>query len=120
MTTDLGPAAYTTRLRAALDALGDALAAPAVESLTAAEASLAAVLAEFSQLSLNTIPDGARAGLLAEVSAARRALARARRLGEALSSVVHATLEAQGRFTGYDRRGDEPVHAPAGAFGARG
>jgi hypothetical protein len=109
-------------LRAALQALGDALVAPAPDRMTAAEAALAAAVAELTppDFSPQSLPPDARTALLDEALAAKRALARCRRLGESLDAFVSASLSAQGLVSGYDRHGDEAVQAPAGAFGVRG
>ncbi len=122
MTTPLGPAARVTALRTALQAVGDALVAPAVAPLTAAEAALAAAVAEFSprQSDIEALSPADRAALLDEARAARAALDRCRRLGASLSAVVTASLAAQGRGAGYGPRGEAPVQAPAGVLGVRG
>lgn len=122
MTTPLGPAARVQTLRAALEALGDALVAPASDRMTAAEARLAAAVADLTlpDFSPQSISQDARAALLDEALAAKNALGRCRRLGESLNAFVSASLSAQGLVSGYDRHGDEAVQAPAGAFGVRG
>jgi hypothetical protein len=109
-------------VRAALQALGDALVAPAPDRMTAAEAALAAAVADLTlpDSSLQALPPDARTALLDEALAARAALGRCRRLGESLNAFVSASLTAQGLVSGYDRRGDEAIQAPAGAFGVRG
>lgn len=122
MTTPLGPAARVQTLRAALQALGDALVAPTPDRMTAAEATLAAAVADLTlpDFSPESLSQEARTTLLDEVLAAKRALGRCRRLGESLSAFVSASLSAQGLVSGYDRHGDEAVRTPAGAFGVRG
>jgi hypothetical protein len=109
-------------LRAALQALGDALVAPASDRMTAAEATLAAAVAELtlSDSSLDSLSQDARMALLDEALAAKSALGRCRRLGESLNAFVSASLTAQGLVSGYDRHGGEAVQTPAGAFGVRG
>lgn len=122
MTTPLGPAARVQALRAALDSLGDALVAPAASSLMAAEAGLATAVAGFppEHLAVDSLTPAARAALLADLHAAKAALERCRRLGDSLTAVAAASLDAHGLVAGYDRRGDESVQAPAGGFGVRG
>jgi hypothetical protein len=108
-------------LRAALAAVGDALADAALDRLVTAEAALASAVA---QLPVSTSAPGTpeqRARLAEEALAVRAALARCRRLGSSLGLVVHATLAAQGRVGAYDRQGGEAVQPPVhGAIGVRG
>jgi hypothetical protein len=120
MRIDPGPAGRLGRLRLALQAVGDALARPALDQLIAAEAALAAAVADLPPFALDGLTPEARVHLLEDIAASRAALARCRRLGGTLGAVVQATLAVQGRDGGYDRLGGERVAAPAGGFGARG
>jgi hypothetical protein len=108
-------------LRAALAALGDALAGASLAQLTAGEAALAAAVARLPQLVPADAPAEDRAALRDEALAVGAALARCRRLGLSLGHVAHATLAAQGRVGAYDRLGGEALQPPAqSGFGVRG
>lgn len=122
MTTPQGPAARVAALRTALQTLGDALAAPAVAPLAAAESALAAAIAGLTPLTIHadSLPSAARAALLDDLQASRAALARARRLGDSLNAFASASLHDHGLVSGYDCRGDEAVRPPSGHFGVRG
>jgi hypothetical protein len=122
VTTPQGLAARVLALRTALQHLGDALASPAVEPLTSAEAALATAVADLSSrtLGIEQLPAADRAALRDELLAARGSLARCRRLGDSLSAFVHASLQAQGLVGGYDRRGEEALQVRATHFGVRG
>jgi hypothetical protein len=125
MTTTHGPAvSLLDDLRLALEALGDALARgaaadllPIEERLTAAVERLPALLTAAGHAVDRPIE---RARIAEQAAAVAAALRRCRRLGGALTDVVHASLEAQGRTLGYGREGGERVDARLGALDARG
>jgi hypothetical protein len=85
-------------LREALDALADALASGRLEPLleldTRLERTLVRLRAQQPQ------PAGA-ADVRADLVAARRALARCRRLGDGLSAFIHDSLTPRGTGAGY-------------------
>ena len=120
VTTDSGPAATLSKLNLALQALGDALAVPALEPMVRAEVDLAAAVELLRQLPATPPPAQSYAAVRAEIARVGAALERCRRLGSSLDFVVHAALAAQGREPSYAKEGTGTVDAPSGAFEARG
>lgn len=99
------------RLRASLESVAGALAVPDVAALLAAEAGLAAALADLG--SVRRVEPADRVAIAAELTHARAALARCRVLGASASDVATLALSAQGKAAGYDRAG---VTASRGAL----
>jgi len=93
----------TLRLRASLDLVAGALAWPDATALLAAEAGLAAALADLG--SVRSVDPSDRTAIVAELIQARAALARCRVLGASASDAATLSLAAQGRAAGYDRAG---------------
>ena len=91
------------RLRCALETVARAIVDARLDDLVSAEAELGTALA--AVCSVVEVPEADRPALLAEVRAARLALARCRSLGAAINHVADATLAAQGRQNQYDRAG---------------
>ena len=91
------------RLRASLDSVAGALALPDVTALLAAEAGLAAALADLGPVRMVDPAD--RAAIAAELVQARAALARCRILGASASDAATLALAAQGKAAGYNRAG---------------
>ena len=103
-------------LVAALDALGDALAANDLTGLLASEPRLAQASAAVTAASARAAADPA---LRHELDNARQALRRCAHLGEGLSSFVECSLFAQGRID-YARHGRPAAAAGVHALTARG
>lgn len=107
-----------TALRAALEHVGDGLAAARLDTLLDSEIALAAALA--------VLPTGRgevdleRDHILQELVKARTALTRCRRLGGALSEMVRASLGSQGRIGGYGADGSQYADQAQAALEARG
>jgi hypothetical protein len=96
------PHPTAVRLRAALQALADALAHVQLDGLLAAETAMVDVLAEVGRLSPTTEWD--RQATVRELAAARATLTRCRRLGTTMGEVVRLSLTAQGRGEAYGPR----------------
>jgi hypothetical protein len=103
VTTDQTHAALeaAVRLRSALEATAEALAAPDLSALLASEAAVETALAELPPL--DRLEPAQRASVRAELDRARGALLRCRRLGSALGDFIRVSFEAQGRGSGYGR-----------------
>jgi hypothetical protein len=102
----MGALDAAVRLGASLDEVAAALAAPDADALLAAEAGLAAVLAD-----VRDIPAGAHTDpdLAAAVSRARATLGRCRVLGASLADAADLTLAVNGNGSEYGRCG-RPAH----------
>jgi hypothetical protein len=108
------------RVRQALDATGNALAAGRLGALEASEADLAEAASSLSPHLGSTLDPSERGALREEVARTRAALRRCDRLGGSLADFVRIALVAQGRAGAYDRGGHEAFGARTGAFQARG
>ena len=104
-------------LVAALDGLGDALAANDLTGLLASEPRLAQAAAALSAASARADADPA---LRRDLDKARQALRRCAHLGEGLASFVECSLFAQGRAIDYARHGRPAAAAGVHALTARG
>lgn len=103
----------TGRLRGSLDALAEALLAPDLGRLIAAEVGLAEALNEVGRL--RTVSGADRQSLISELIAARAALERCRVLGCAMSDSASAMLQAQSRAGEYGPTGTTAaLSAPRG------
>jgi hypothetical protein len=98
------------RLRASLDAVAGALSQPDLAGLVAAEADLAAALADIG--SVRTVDRADRHALAAELILARAALSRCRVLGAVATDAAKYSLAAQGRADDYGRSGNTAAALP--------
>jgi hypothetical protein len=96
------PHPTAVRLRAALQALSDALVHVRLDGLLAAETAMVDVLAEVGRLTPATQWD--RQATVRELAAARATLTRCRRLGNTMGEMVRLSLTAQGRGEAYGPR----------------
>ena len=103
----------TARVRAALEAVAEALRVPDLGRILAAEEELSAALNALGRIS--SVDAQERAPLLQELIGSRAALTRCRTLGSSIDAITHASLVSQGRSAEYDRAGVRP--APVGAHG---
>ena len=112
-TGGIEPVAAGGRLRAALEAVADALGRADMDGLLIAEAALESALADCARVAAA----GGRtaAALRPEIDASRRALMRCRRLGASLGEFARASFEARGLAIGYD-----PARTAAAAMTGRG
>lgn len=104
------------RLRVVLEALAGSLASVQLDTLLACERDLAGVLAE---IEYGGQAGWDRAATARELSAARAALMRCRRLGATLSDLARLSLVAQGRDAAYTRQAGVRVPATAHSLEAR-
>jgi hypothetical protein len=88
-------------LRHSLEEAADALGTADLERLLVCETRIHAAL---THLASSRLPADARAPLAREISLARAALARCRRLGGALDDCARLMLSAQGLDDGYGRK----------------
>ena len=118
MSTTAQDTSLTVRgLTDVLTRLGDALAAPDLDGVLAAEP----LVEEFTRALRQAMASPAdRDLLLPELVAARLALARTARLGNTLMAVAAISAHAQGLNVGYDRGGRANRPDPAGHLEARG
>jgi hypothetical protein len=118
--SDYGRSLLTTAsgLRAALERVGDGLAASRLDHLLDSEIALAAALAVLPTERGEV--DEERDQVLQELVRARTALTRCRRLGGALSQMVRVSLGAQGKFGAYGADGRQHTGQAPGALEARG
>jgi hypothetical protein len=112
----MGALDAAVRLGASLDEVAAALAAPDAAALLAAEAGLAATLAD-----LRVPPGGAQPDpeLAAAVARARATLARCRVLGASLADVTRLTLAGSGYGSEYGPSGQPAHEAGVGLRGHR-
>ncbi len=112
-TVGIDPVVAGGRLRAALEAVADALARADIDGLLTAEQSLEVALTDCARL----VASGgtASAALRPEIDASRRALMRCRRLGASLGNFARAGLDARGLAIGYD-----PARTAAATMTGRG
>jgi len=109
-------------LRAALQSLGDALAAGRVDLVLASEPRVTSALTRLQAIQQSGIPlSNVDRGRLNEAAAgSQAALRRCQRLGASLADVVRCVLIAQGRAGAYGREGRETFELRGGALTARG
>lgn len=119
MTTSTGLADLVAVLRATLEQVADALVQADPNRLLATEPVLAGVAAGLDPAAVSRLDEPTRRRVAEEAHAALATLARCTHLGQNLTGIVTATLATQGRASGYDRLGLEPVQPPSRRFGER-
>jgi hypothetical protein len=109
-------------LRAALQGLGDALAAGRIDEVLASEPRVTGALTLLQTIHPSGIPlsDVDRGRLREAAAGSQVALRRCQRLGGSLADVVRCVLVAQGRAGTYGREGRETFESRGGALTARG
>lgn len=95
------------RVRALLDALGDALVSWRLDHIEAIEADLRAAVASLQGDALPPLDDSAKHSLINELACVANALTRCRRLGMSLSDLIRFQAYAMGETEGYDAAGEK-------------
>ena len=106
------PASAAARLRAALEAMADALAGGKLETLLNVESALIAAISALPTIRL--LDAAGRADARTDLQAAQLALVRCQRLGGSLGNFVRVTLDARGQGVGY-----EPARGAAATLSGR-
>jgi len=110
------PLDATRRLREVLQSVGDALAGAELEALLDAETALVAAI---SSLPLGAVGHASDLAALGdELTRARAALLRCRRLGNSLADVARTSAAARGARDGYGHDGHERTGAARNALEA--
>ena len=111
MTSDVGAAESTRRLREVLERTAEALATADLPGLLQSEVELAVAIGRVAPLT--SLSAAERTLVRQEIEGVQQALDRCRRLGGALLDVVRIDLESQGRNVPYGRRDAGAMMAPA-------